>query len=80
GSDDGTVRLWQLRWTKPLADARFDDLEHVRLVLRERQLPKEERRGWEFLEALLRGKFRYDVALDEPTVISVGEFDIEIEG
>lgn len=80
GSDDGTVRLWQLRWTKPLADARFDDLEHVRLALRERQLSKEERRGWEFLDALLRGKFRYDITVEETKVISVGDFDIEIEG
>ena len=61
GSEDRTVRLSNLAWAKPLAIAGDDDLEYVQGVLRERNLSENERRGWQFLEALLKAKFRFDI-------------------
>ena len=54
GSKDKTVRLWRLAWAKPLTFAGYGDLEYVQGVLRERKLSESERRGWQFLEALLK--------------------------
>jgi len=79
GSKDRTVRLWRLAWAKPLAFAGYDDLEYVQGVLRERNLSESERRGWQFLEALLLAKFRFDITVKEKG-ISIGKYDIEIEG
>ncbi|MBC8232315.1 hypothetical protein H8E77_22440 [bacterium] len=61
GSEDRTVRLWKLAWAKPLAFAGDDDLEYVQGILRERNLSESKRRGWQFLEALLKAKFRFEI-------------------
>jgi len=61
GSEDRTVRLWNLAWAKPLAFAGDDDLEYVQGVLRERNFSESKRRRWQFLEALLKAKFRFDI-------------------
>ncbi len=80
GSYDRTVRLWRLPWTKPLALSTFDDLEYVQMVLQEQNLPEDQRLWWQFLETLIRARFRHDIFVEErPSVISFGEYDIEIE-
>ena len=73
-----TVRLWRLAWTTPLALADHRDLAYVQDVLDRRTLSPHQRQGWRFLHAVLAGKFRYDIMLEE-SVIDVGSFDIEIE-
>jgi WD40 repeat protein len=78
GSDDRTVRLWRLAWTTPLALADHNALARVQEVLDRPDLSPQQRRGWRFLRALLAGKFRYDIMLEE-SVIAVDSFDIEIE-
>ena len=81
GSYDRTIRLWRLPWTKPLALSAFDDLEYVQTVLQEQDVPGDQRLWWQFLETLLRARFRHDIFVEEgPSVISFGEYDIEIEG
>jgi WD40 repeat protein len=79
--EDGTVDLWSTIWEKPLAEATHRDLESVtrHLGSSEEALSEEELSGWRLLEALLRSKFRFDIALDGSGVIPVGEFDIEID-
>ncbi len=78
GGDDRTLCLWHLTWTKPLALSGHEDLGRVKAILKDRDLREEDRRRWEFLEALLSGRFRYDIAIDQ-SVISLASHDIEIE-
>ncbi len=79
GGQDKRIRLWHLSYLEPLALATHRDLEAVRHHLRDNQsLPAEEKRSWEFLEALLQGKFRYDILVDRP-VVAFEPYDIEIE-
>jgi hypothetical protein len=79
GIDDHSVQLWRLFWRKPLVAARHGDLDYVQKVLLQGSLKAGERQSWQFLEALLKTKFRFDITV-ERRLISVGEFDIEIEG
>jgi hypothetical protein len=79
--EDSAVNLWWVLQEKPLSEATHQDLEWVSTSLREQSdaATEEERRGWRLLEALLRTKFRFDITLeDKSMVIPVGEFDIEI--
>jgi hypothetical protein len=78
--EDSAANLWWVLQEKPLSEATHQDLEWVSAFLREQSnaATEEERRGWRLLEALLRAKFRFDITLDEPGVIPIGEFDIEI--
>jgi len=78
---DSEVNLWWVLREKPLAEATPQDLEWVTQSLWKQAgtATEGEEWSWQLLEALLRAKFCFDIALDEPAVISVGEFDIEIE-
>jgi len=76
--NDKAVRLWHLTWTKPLAVSVHEDLDFVRTRTSDETLRETDRRRWKFLEALLQAKFRYDIALEE-SVVSISDYDIEIE-
>lgn len=73
-----TDPLTRLVYT-PVAHFKEDDVDWLEQRLGTAQDAEE--RGWlEFTNALVRHHWRYDIAVEtEPTVISVGEFDIEIE-
>lgn len=85
GSMDGTIRLWGSDLARlsrtPGARLGLADLEWIQETLKQARLTEAER-GWlKFLQALLRWQRRFDVEVEEaPQRISIGEFDIEIEG
>ncbi|HQC12561.1 MAG TPA: hypothetical protein PKY15_04295, partial [Methanoregulaceae archaeon] len=78
GYEDGMLRSRPLPWTKPLGLALPEDLEWVsRQVMDGRAGPRSSRYQWEFLETLLRVKFRWEIGhCDHDT--RIGPFDIEI--
>ena len=78
GGDDRALRLWHLTWTRPLTRTDHDDLARVKQRIRGGTLSEKNRRRWEFLEAILRARFRYDIAVEE-SLISLASYDIEIE-
>jgi hypothetical protein len=65
---------------KPVEQATPQDLEGVQAILRDGQLSEADRHGLEFIEALMRWRFRFDIMVGEaPRRIAAGKFDIEIE-
>jgi WD40 repeat protein len=86
GSGDGTVRLWVSELTRlgslPVGRASLRDLERLQSVLAGNSIPDEERRGLEFMAALIRRHHRHDIVVEEaaPRVVEIGSYDIEIEG
>lgn len=86
GSFDDTIRLWQSDLARlshtPLAQTSLDDAAWVDESLAGRSLRRPAERGWlHFLKAALHWRRRHDIELgDTPRHISLGEFDIEIEG
>jgi WD40 repeat protein len=84
-SDDGELRLWNLEALRlsytPIKQDVTSDLNFVQQTLRNRNLSEEELTWLEFIEALLRWKWRFDVEVeDAPRRIEIGEFEIELEG
>lgn len=85
GGMDGAIRLWGSDLARlsrtPAARLGLADLDWVQETLKQARLTEAER-GWlKFLQALLRWQRRFDVEVEEaPQHISIGEFDIEIEG
>ncbi len=77
-SNDKDIHIWRLRWIKPLALTNYDDLTYVQKILHKGHLNGKEKKGWQFLEVIIKAKFRFDITLDEK-VISLGEYDIEID-
>jgi len=84
GSWDGTLRLWRSELDRlfrlPAAQATFNDLDWAQDALGDSRLSEPERAALAFVKELLRWRRRYDIGLEEKAPISVGEFDIEIEG
>jgi WD40 repeat protein len=84
GSWDGTLRLWQSELDRlfrlPAAQATLNDLEWAQDALGDSGLSEAERSALALVKELLRWRRRYDIGLEEKAPISVGEFDIEIEG
>lgn len=77
-SSNRVIHIWRRRWVKPIALTNYDDLIYIQKILHEEHLDDKEKRGWQFLEAIIKAKFRFDITLDEK-VISLGEYDIEID-
>lgn len=78
GYEDGMLWSRPLPWTKPLGLALPEDLEWVsRQVLNGRAGPRSSRYQWEFLETLLRVKFRWEIGHCNHDM-RIGPFDIEI--
>jgi WD40 repeat protein len=84
GSLDGTVRLWGLGLLLmdclPIGQMSPGIPGWVQDALRSETLSDSERCWLEFLMAMMRYRWRYDVEIDLPTEIVHSEFDIEIEG
>ena len=85
GGYDNKVQLWELgsfdlsRLT--VGQMRLKDLTGTREVLRDGRTSGVERLWLEFILALIRWHRRFDIEVEEmPRRITVGEFDIEIEG
>jgi WD40 repeat protein len=83
--NDGEVRVWNLDAARlshlPIKEAKPADLSLARQTLQNWRLNSDERNWLEFIEALMRWKWRFDVEVgDELQRIPIGEFDIEIEG
>jgi WD40 repeat protein len=84
-SDDGELRVWNLEALRlsftPIKQTVTSDLKFVQQTLRNRNLSGEELTWLEFIEALLRWKWRFDVEVeDAPRRIEIGEFEIELDG
>jgi hypothetical protein len=84
-SDGGELRVWNLEALRlsitPIKQAVTSDLNFVQQTLQNRKMTDEEQTWLEFIEALLRWKWRFDVEVeDAPRWIEIGEFDIELEG
>jgi hypothetical protein len=66
---------------RPVEQATPQDFEEVQAIQRNWWLSGADRHGLEFIEALMRWRFRFDIMLEEvPRRIAAGKFDIEIEG
>lgn len=83
-SFDRTIRVWRSELARlrrlPIGQTTIEDLDWVENVLANSRLSDSERGWMQFLFALMHGRRRYDIQLGEGARISVGEFDIEIEG
>lgn len=78
GYEDGMLWSRPLPWTKPLGLALPPDLEFVSRQVRDgRAGPRSSRYQWEFLETLLRVKFRWEIGHSDHDT-RIGPFDIEI--
>lgn len=77
GSRDTTARLWDIACAKPLIAMTRQDLEQVQKWSEIAPNP-EEARGWHFVAALLRHRWRFDVELTGVAKRVLAEFDIEI--
>ena len=64
----------------PVNETTIEDLEWVEGVLSHSPLSEAERGWMQLILALMRNRRRYDIQLGEAPRISVGEFDIELEG
>lgn len=84
GSLDGTVRLWGLGLLliDCLPTGRMSPAVRgwIQEVLHSETLLDAERNWFEFLLALIRWRWQYDIEVDIPVRMAHGEFDIEIEG
>jgi len=76
GSYVNSARLFRL----PAAQATLNDLDWAQDALGDGAVSEPERAALAFVKELLRWRRRYDIGLEEKAPISVGEFDIEIEG
>ena len=76
--NNGTVHLWDLLYHKSLVKMTHGDLERAEQYTKNTDNQKE-KQAWKFLTALLRYKFRYDIAIGETVKEVFSEFDIEIE-
>jgi WD40 repeat protein len=77
GHEDGTFRLWTLPWTKPIATATPADLAYIRHTVHCLKAEGRPSRQWEFVEALLTGKCRFDIEQGDQ-VDAADPYDIEI--
>jgi WD40 repeat protein len=86
GSEDHTVRLWASELvhlsSKPAGRITPREWVWVQEALRAGNMSEAERRGLEYIAALLRWRRRADIIVEDagPRRITVGEFDVEIEG
>jgi WD40 repeat protein len=84
GSWDGTACVWQSELDRlrrcPIAQTTLDDLGWVNESRGDPRLSEAERAWLGLLAALIQWRRRHDIFLGEEGAISVGEFDIEIEG
>ena len=77
GSSGGTLRLWELPWTKPLAATTPDDLSRVEKIIAGLPAGSPARKKWGYIRSLLQGRFRYEIEAGDP-VITLEDYDIEI--
>jgi WD40 repeat protein len=87
GDSDASMSLWDLRvldipilFAQPFAHAVPWQLAAVSALASNRELPPTVQHALQFMECVLRHRFRYDVEIDAVPTIRVGEFDIAIEG
>jgi WD40 repeat protein len=86
GGADRTVRLWTSELVRlsrlPIARINARDWAWVQASLRDGTMFEAERKALEYVAAVLRRRRRADVVVEEglPRRITVGEFDVEIEG
>jgi WD40 repeat protein len=87
GDSDASMSLWDLRvldipilLARPFAHAVPSHLAAVSALASNRELPVAVQHALQFVECVLRHRFRYDVEIDAVPTIRAGEFDIAIEG
>jgi WD40 repeat protein len=87
GDSDASMSLWDLRALDipPLLDLPLAYMVPMHLVAisalaNYNALPSHVQHTLQFMECVLRHRFRYDVEIDELLTIRAGEFEIEIEG
>jgi WD40 repeat protein len=85
GTADATISLWDLRplevpglFARPLALDTPNHLAALRLLLDQPQLPVELQKAMQYIERVLRFRFRFDVELSEAPEILAGDFEIEL--
>jgi hypothetical protein len=85
GAADATISLWDLRplevpglFVQPLALDTPNHLAALRLLLEQPQIPVELQRAMQYIEHVLRFRFRFDVEVSEAPEILPGEFEIEL--
>jgi hypothetical protein len=85
GAADATISLWDLRplevpglFARPLALDTPNHLAALRLLLDQPQLPVELQQAMQYIERVLRFRFRFDVEVSEAPEILAGDFEIEL--
>ena len=86
GDSDASMSLWDLRvldlpmlFTLPFAQATPSHLAAVSALTGKMNLDTRVRHALQFMECVLRHRFRFDIEIGVVPTIKVGEFDIEIE-
>jgi WD40 repeat protein len=81
-SADGSVTIWNLEIflisRQPVETMRPDQLSLIERLLDHPSLSEPEKKWLEFTAELLHWKQRFDVEIESPHTISVGEFDIQL--
>jgi WD40 repeat protein len=79
GSDDNTVRLFSLSYL-PIDAINLKQIDWIKSPLTAGTCLQEQSNWLQFILALVRWNRRFDIeVVEEPRVIEVGEFDIDIE-
>jgi hypothetical protein len=86
GNSEALLSLWDLRaldarllLEDALARAAPADLTALGVVLAQAELDPPLRRALQFVDRVLRHRFRFDIQVSEAPVMMMGEFDIEVE-
>jgi WD40 repeat protein len=81
-SADGLVTIWNLEifllTRQPIETMRPDQIIFIEQLLEHPSLSQPEKKWLEFTAELLHWKQRFDVEIENPRTISVGEFDIQL--
>lgn len=81
-SADGSVTVWNLeiflQIRQPVETAHPNRAQEIQKMLEKKTLTPPERRWLAFTQELLRWRARFDVEIEGPHTISIGEFDIQL--
>jgi hypothetical protein len=85
GSADKTIGLWSSDLTRlsytPVGQTSLEDITWAQEMVQRGKISSEERDWLKFLLASMRWRRRFDIEIEAtPQQLSIGEFDIEIEG
>jgi len=82
-SSNGEIKTWSLNSLliirSPLSTKKLTELSELEMLLNQNNIMSSDKSWIRLVTELIKINHRYDIQLGEPTPISIGEFDIQIE-